>query len=295
MDDGRWTTDHKRRTTVSHLLMGVVLVYVGILILAPVGAIVYGAFSRGVGAFLAALNRPDVAHAFKLTLLLSITAVTMNTVFGVLIAWVLVRHRFRGRGLVNGLVDLPFVVSPVIAGYAILLLFGRQGWFAPLVQVTGIRVAFALPGMLLATLFISLPFVIREVMPVLEAAGTEQEQMAHTLGASGWQTFWRVTLPNIRWGVLYGITLTLARTLGEFGAVLVVSGAVSGLTETATLYIFRALDERQYPSAYAVAVVLGAISFVILIAMEAIKRRLAEERRQGTDTRRWRTALSSGG
>ncbi|MCX7852233.1 MAG: sulfate ABC transporter permease subunit [Caldilineales bacterium] len=276
---------------VSRLLIGAVLLYIGILIVAPVGAIVHGAFSRGLGAFLAALNQPDVFHAFQLTLILSAAAVTLNTVFGVLIAWMLVRHRFRGRGLVNGLVDLPFVVSPVIAGYAILLLFGRQGWFAPFVQVTGIRVAFALPGMLLATLFISLPFVIREVMPVLESVGTEQEQMAHTLGASGWQTFWRVTLPNIRWGVLYGITLTLARTLGEFGAVLVVSGAVSGLTETATLYIFRAMDERQYLSAYAVSVVLGAISFGILMAMEGVKRRLAEERRLGTDNRRRRMAL----
>lgn len=279
------------RTMVSRLLIGAVLLYIGILIVAPVGAIVHGALGRGIGAFLAALNQPDVFHAFQLTLILSAAAVTLNTVFGVLIAWMLVRHRFRGRGLVNGLVDLPFVVSPVIAGYAILLLFGRQGWLAPFVEATGIRVAFALPGMLLATLFISLPFVIREVMPVLESVGTEQEQMAHTLGASGWQTFWRVTLPNIRWGVLYGITLTLARTLGEFGAVLVVSGAVSGLTETATLYIFRAMDERQYLSAYAVSVVLGAISFVILMAMEGIKRRLAEERRQARNNRGRRMAL----
>jgi len=266
------TTDDRRRTMVSGLLISAVLLYVGILIVAPIAAILYGAFERGLGAFLATLSQPDVLHAFGLTIALSAAAVTLNTVFGVLIAWVLVRHRFRGRGLVNGLVDLPFVVSPVIAGYAILLLFGRRGWFAPLVQASGIQVAFALPGMLLATLFVSLPFVIREVMPILEATGTEQEQMAHTLGASGWQTFWRVTLPNIRWGVLYGITLTLARTLGEFGAVLVVSGAVSGLTETATLYIFRAMDERHYVSAYAVSVALGAVSFGILIAMERMKR-----------------------
>lgn len=256
-----------------HLLIAIVLAYLGILIVAPIAAILHGAFERGLGAFLTALSQPDVLHALGLTFALSAAAVALNTVFGVLIAWVLVRPRFRGRSLVNGLVDLPFVVSPVIAGYAILLLFGRRGWFAPLVQASGIQVAFALPGMLLATLFVSLPFVIREVMPVLEAMGTEQEQMAHTLGASGWQTFWRVTLPNIRWGVLYGITLTLARTLGEFGAVLVVSGAVSGLTETATLYIFRAMDERQYVSAYAVSVVLGAVSFVILITMEGMKRR----------------------
>jgi len=255
------------------LLIGIVLGYIGILILAPVAAIIVGAFERGVGAFIAALSQPDVLHAFGLTLALSAVAVVLNTLFGVTIAWVLVRHRFAGRRFVNGLVDLPFVVSPVIAGYMIILLFGRRGWFAPLVQATGIKVVFAVPGMLLATLFVSLPFVIREVMPVLQAIEVEQEQAAHTLGASPWQTFWRVTLPSIRWGVLYGVTLTLARTLGEFGAVFVVSGAVTGLTETATLYIFRAMDERQYVGAYAASVVLAAVSFTILIGMEWLRRR----------------------
>ncbi|MFN8485179.1 MAG: molybdate ABC transporter permease subunit [Anaerolineae bacterium] len=258
---------------VRRLLIGIVLLYMGILILAPLAAILWGAFSRGLAPILATLADPDVLHAFWVTLILCAVALLVNTVFGVITAWVLVRDRFPGRRFVNGLVDLPLVVSPVIAGYMIILLFGRQGWFAPLLGPLGIKVVFALPGMLLATIFVSLPFVIREVMPVLEAVGTEQESAAHTLGASGWQTFWRVTLPSIRWGVLYGVTLSLARTLGEFGAVVVVSGAVSGLTETATIYIFRALDERQYVAAYIVSLVLAGVSFVMLLGMEWFRAR----------------------
>lgn len=262
-----------RRPQGSTLLIGVVLLYMGILVMAPLAAIMVSALGQGLGPFLAALLQPDVLHALWLTLILAAGAVALNTVFGVIIAWVLVRQDFPGRRFVNGLVDLPLVVSPVIAGYMLILLFGRRGWFAPFVQATGVNVIFALPGMLLATVFVSLPFVIREVMPVLEAMGTEQEQAAHTLGASGWQTFWRVTLPGIRWGIMYGVTLTLARALGEFGAILVVSGAVSGLTETATLYIFRAMDERQYVAAYAVSLILGGLSFTILLVMEWLRHR----------------------
>lgn len=266
------------RPRTSSILIGIVLLYIGVLILAPLAAIIFGAFSRGVGPFVSALTHPDALHAFWLTLMLSVSAVVLNTVFGVAIAWVLVRDRFPGRRFVNGLVDLPLVVSPVIAGYMIILLFGRRGWFAPLVAATGIKVVFALPGMLFVTVFVSLPFVIREVMPVLAAMGEDQERAAHTLGASGWQTFWRVALPGIRWGVLYGMTLTLARALGEFGAVLVVSGAVSGLTETTTLYIYRTMDERQYVSAYAASLVLAALSFTILLGMEWFRRRTEGER-----------------
>jgi sulfate transport system permease protein len=189
------------------------------------------------------------------------------------VAWVLVRQDFWGKGFFNALVDLRFVVSPVITGYMILLLFGRRGWFAPLLDLTDVRVAFSLPGMLLVTVFVSLPFVIREVMPVLREIGTEPEQAAHTLGASGWRTFVRVTLPAIRWGLLYGISLTLARALGEFGGVLVAGGAVSGMTETATLYIYRALEERQFIGAYGVALILALVSFIVLLGMEFVRRR----------------------
>lgn len=256
-----------------YLLIALVLTYVGILLLLPLLAIVQGAFAQGVGAFFASLNHPEVWRAFWLSLLLALGAVLLNGFFGLVIAWVLVRQRFRGRAIMNGLIDLPFAVSPVIAGYMVILLFGRSGWFAEWVATTGIRIVFSLPGMFLVTVFVSLPFVIREVMPVLEEIGTDSEQAAFTLGASGWTTFRRVTLPAIQWGILYGLTLTLARALGEFGAVLVVGGSVQGVTETATLFIFRSMEERQYIGAYAASLVLGVVSFIVLIGMETLRRK----------------------
>ncbi len=264
---------HNQNVWVRRILISIALLYLVILVGAPVAAIFQGAFVRGIGAFVDALNRPDVLQAFWLTLVLAAGAVVVNALFGTIVAWVLVRQDFRGKSFFNGIIDLPFVVSPVIAGYMVILLFGRQGWFAPFVEATGFKIAFALPGMLLVTVFVSLPFTIREIMPVLRQIGVESEQAAYTLGASGWQTFWRVTLPGIRWGLLYGVTLTLARALGEFGAVLVVGGAVTGKTETATLYIFRALDERQYVGAYAASVILAVVSFVVLFGMELQRRR----------------------
>ncbi len=268
---------HASPRWVPCLLIGIVLAYIGILIIWPVAAIFQGAFSEGVGAVLDILSQPAVQHAFLLTFELAIIAVVVNGVMGTIVAWVLVRQDFRGKGFLNGIIDLPFVVSPVIAGYMIILLFGRQGWFNGLVEATGFKVAFALPGMLFVTIFVSLPFTIREVMPVLKHIGIEPEQAAHTMGASSWLTFRRVTLPAIRWGLLYGLTLTLARALGEFGAVLVVGGAVIGSTETATLYIYRALDERQYVGAYTASLVLAIISFVVLIGMEMLRQRTEVE------------------
>ncbi|MGH2543297.1 MAG: sulfate ABC transporter permease [Ardenticatenaceae bacterium] len=264
---GRPTFNIQRST-----LIGLVWLYIGLLILWPLTAVFRGAFAEGVGRFLQELSDPTLQRGFWLTLVLAAGAVALNGIFGMIVAWVLVRHDFRGRAFLNGLVDLPFAISPVIAGYMLILLFGRQGWLGPLVKALDVRVVFALPGMLLVTIFVSLPFVIREVMPVLREIGTEAEQAAYTLGASPWQTFWRVTLPGVRWGLAYGLALTLARALGEFGAVLVVGGAIVGNTETTTLWIFRALEERQYLGAYAAAVVLGFLSFVILIGMETWRR-----------------------
>jgi sulfate transport system permease protein len=254
-------------------LIGIVIAYLAVLILLPIGALVQGAFSQGATALVEALSDPNVIQAFWLSIRLAAAAVVINSVFGTIVAWVLVRQDFWGKGFFNALVDLPFVVSPVITGYMILLLFGRRGWFAPLVELSDVKVAFALPGMLLVTVFVSLPFVIREVMPVLREIGTEPEQAAHTLGASGWRTFVRVTMPAIRWGLLYGISLTLARALGEFGGVLVAGGAVSGMTETATLYVYHALEERQYIGAYGVALILALVSFAVLLGMEVLRRR----------------------
>ncbi len=268
---------HNQKSWVPQVLIAIALAYLAILIVWPVVAIFQGAFSRGVGPFIEVLSQSDVLQAFWLTFVLALAAVLVNAVLGTIVAWVLVRQKFTGQSLLNGIIDLPFVVSPVIAGYMIILLFGRQGWFAPWVEATGFKVAFALPGMLLVTIFVSLPFTIRELMPILREVGIEPEQSAYTLGASGWQTFLRVTLPGIRWGLLYGITLTLARALGEFGAVLVVGGAIVRQTETATLYIFRALDERQYIGAYSTAVVLAVVSFVVLIGMEVVRKRTEGE------------------
>ena len=255
------------------LLIGIVAAYMAILILAPIGALLTGAFAQGLGAIVAALGDPDVLGAFWRTLLIGIICVVVHAICGTALAWVLVRQRFPGRRVLNGFIDLPFAVSPVVAGYMLLLLFGRQGLLAPFTDALGIRIAFALPGMIIATLFVTLPFMVRELMPVLEAFGVEQEQAAATLGASGWQTFRLVTFPALRYGFLYGLTLTFARALGEFGAVLVVSGGVQGRTETATVYVFRALDDRQYAGAYSAALVLGLMSLVLVLGAEVLRAR----------------------
>jgi sulfate transport system permease protein len=263
----------RRSTWGRRILIGLVVSYVTILIAAPLIRLVISAFSKGVQPIFAALSEPSVLAAFWLTLLISIITVLVHTGFGTLTAWVIVRHRFPGRNILNGLIDLPFAVSPVVVGYMLLLVFGRGGLLAPLLDALQIKIVFALPGMILATIFVTLPFMVRELIPVLEAFGVQQEQAAATLGASGWQTFWYITLPAIRWGFIYGITLTFARALGEFGAVLVVGGGVQGSTETATLYIYRALDERQYIGAYSAALVLGLFSLILIMGTDFLRRR----------------------
>jgi sulfate transport system permease protein len=263
----------KRPGAVEWALIVVVMLYAALLLLGPLAAIAWGAVSEGLLVLWEQVTSPNALSALKLTLGLSIGATLINTFFGVCVAWVMVRDDFRGKRIINGLVDLPFAVSPVIAGLMVILLFGRNGWLTPLADALGIKVVFALPGMLLATVFISLPFVIREVMPVLAQLGLDQEQAAYTMGATRWQAFRHITLPSIRWGLLYGISLTFARSIGEFGAVLVVSGGVSGLTETSTLFIFRSLDDRNYVAAYSTAAVLAVISFVVLVCMEIFRKR----------------------
>jgi sulfate transport system permease protein len=263
----------QRHRWLRRVIVGVVLVYVGLLILAPIAGLLFGAFADGLGPALATFTDPQVLKAFGLTLRISLIVVLVQAVFGTAVAWMLVRDRFPGKSLINGLIDLPFAMSPVVVGYMLLLLFGRQGLLAPLLGVFDVRVAFAVPGMVLATLFVTLPFMIRELVPVLEAFGVQQEQAAATLGASGWKTFWKVTLPALRWGFIYGITLTLARALGEFGAVLVIGGGIQGRTETATLFIYRALDERQYVEAYSAALALGLFSLLLVIGTELLRRR----------------------
>jgi sulfate/thiosulfate transport system permease protein len=257
---------------LERILIGLVCFYVSLLILAPIGALVFGAFEKGIEAVTQSLTRPQVIAAFVRTLWIGIFVVAVHVAFGTAVAWVMVRHRFFGRGILNALIDMPFAVSPVVVGYMLLLLFGRNGIFAPLLAALGIRVAFALPGMVLATLFVTLPFMVRELVPVLEDFNIQQEKAAATLGANGWQIFWRVTLPALRWGFIYGITLTFARALGEFGAVLVIGGGIQGRTETATLYIYRALDEREYIGAYSAALTLGIFSFLLVMGTDFLRK-----------------------
>jgi sulfate transport system permease protein len=266
-------TDKVRREWPRWLLIALVVGYVGFLIITPIIALIFGALEKGLGASLSSLNQPDIATDFWNTVWISLIVVVVHGVFGPITAWVFVRDRFIGRDLLNALVDMPFAISPVVAGYMLLLLFGRGGLLAPVIDFLGIQVAFALPGMVLATLFVTMPFMIRELIPVLESFDVRQEKASFTLGASGWQTFWRITLPALRWGLIYGITLTFARALGEFGAVLVIGGAIQGRTETATLFIYRALDERQYIAAYSAALLLGLFSLLLVLGSDWLRQK----------------------
>jgi sulfate transport system permease protein len=254
------------------LLTGVVLGWFALLILVPTITLLREALSGGFSPLFAELARPEVAHAFRLTIITTVIATVVNTLFGLSFAIVLVRHDFPGKTLVNGMVDLPFAVSPVVAGLMLLVLYGPNGWIGGLLDKAGFPVAFALPGMVLACLFVTLPFVVREVVPVLQEFGVDQEEVAYTLGAGRWTTFWRVTLPSIRWGIAYGVTLTVARSLGEFGALLVISGNLLGKTQTATLYVHDAVQGYNFRGAYAASLVLAGTSFVLLIGMETLRK-----------------------
>jgi sulfate/thiosulfate transport system permease protein len=253
-------------------LRGVALFYLAALLLIPVLIIFFRTFEDGIGPPLDAITSPEGQHAFYLTLVCVAIAVPLNTVFGVLTAIVLVRHRFPGRGLINSVIDLPFAISPVVIGLALILVYGQDGWFGGALTDAGIQVIFSTPGIVLATIFVSLPFVVREVMPVLQEIGTDQEQAAETLGANWWQTFWRVTLPAIRWGVAYGVVLATARALGEFGAVSVVSGKIAGETETLPLFVEKEFTNFNLAGAYAAAIVLALIAVTVLLAMNRLRK-----------------------
>jgi sulfate/thiosulfate transport system permease protein len=248
--------------------------YLGLLLMVPVMLIFYKAFEDGFVQAWESVTTADALHAFYLTLLIAAIAVPLNTIFGIACAIVLVRHNFRGKAILNAVIDLPFAVSPVVIGLSLVLVYGSvDGWFGPWLADQGIRVIFSVPGMVLATIFVSLPFVVREVVPVLQEIGDEQEEAASTLGASGWQTFWRITLPSIRWGVTYGVVLATARALGEFGAVAVVSGKITGSTQTATLLVEEYYEHFNVAGAYAAALVLAVLALLTLFAMNFIQRR----------------------
>jgi sulfate/thiosulfate transport system permease protein len=241
--------------------------YLAVILLAPLALVLYRTFEHGWSPFWHAITTPEAVHALKLTLELAVVAVPLNTIFGVLCAIAIVRHRLPAMGLVNALVDLPLALSPVVVGLALFLLYGRGGWLGAL----PFQVLFAFPGMLLATIFVSLPFVVREVVPVLREIGTDQEEAASTLGASPFTTFRRITLPAIRWAVGYGVVLTTARALGEFGAVSVVSGRIAGRTETLTLRVEAAYENFDTSGAYAISVLLAALAVVTLLLMTLMR------------------------
>jgi sulfate transport system permease protein len=254
-------------------LRATALGYLALLLLVPVGMVFVKAFGGGVEAAWASVTTPQAQHAFFLTVVVVAIAVPANTVFGLLTAWLLVRKRFPGRRLLDAIVDLPFAVSPVVVGLALILVWGQDGWLGGPLADLGFQVIFSLPGMVLATIFVSLPFVVREVVPVLREAGTDQEEAASTLGASGWQSFWRITLPTIRWGLAYGVILTTARALGEFGAVSIVSGKIAGRTETLTLHVEERFQAFDVAGAYAAGVVLALLAISVLLVMTLVQRR----------------------
>jgi sulfate transport system permease protein len=262
-----------RRRRVRGLILTAVVGYVALLLLLPLIGIVVTALDPGLGIISETLSKPEVRHAFFLTAQITVITVIVTSVFGLIVAWVLVRQRFVGRSFMNALVDLPFALSPVTVGLACVLLFGLNGWFDEWFAARGIQIIFALPSMVLVTIFICVPFTIREIVPVLEEIGLDEEDASRTLGASLWQTFFRVTFPNIRWALLYGIALTTARAIGEIGAVLIVSGLIKGKTETATISIFTAIEERQTAEAYVVALVLALVSVALLVVIEGLRRR----------------------
>jgi sulfate transport system permease protein len=249
--------------------------YLALLLLAPLVLIFFKTFEDGLAPPIDAITSPEGLHALKLTLIMVAIAVPINTVFGVGCALLLVRHKWKGNAIIDAVINLPFAISPVVIGLSLFLLYGADGWFGPSLSDAGVKILFSVPGMVIASIFVSLPFVVRETVPVLQEIGTDQEQAASTLGANAWQTFWRITLPAIRWGVAYGIVLTTARVLGEFGAVSIVSGQISGQTETLPLFVEKQFFNFNTAGAYGASLVLALLALATLLAMNLLKRKEA--------------------
>jgi sulfate transport system permease protein len=264
-------------TIVRRLLIGAALGYFALLVLTPLVAVFYEAFKKGFEFYLASLGEPDALAAIRLTLAVALVAVPLNLVFGVAAAWAIAKFEFRGKSVLVSLIDLPFAVSPVIAGLIYVLMFGLQGWLGPWLAAHGIKIIFALPGLALATIFVTVPFVARELIPLMESQGKDEEEAALVLGASGWQTFWRVTLPNIKWGLVYGAILCNARAMGEFGAVSVVSGHIRGETNTMPLQVEILYNEYNFVAAFAVASLLALLALVTLVIKTVVEARTRQE------------------
>jgi sulfate/thiosulfate transport system permease protein len=249
---------------VKALLISLALLYLAVVLLLPLGLVFFEAFREGVPAWIAAVAEPDARSAIRLTLIVAAIAVPLNVVFGIAASWAITKHDFRGKPILITLIDLPFSVSPVVSGLIYVLIFGAQGWFGPWLQERGIEIVFAVPGIVLATVFVTFPFVARELIPLMASQGKAEEEAALSLGASGWQTLWHVTLPNIRWGLLYGVLLCNARAMGEFGAVSVVSGHIRGETNTMPLHVEVLYNEYNFVAAFAVASLLALLALLTL-------------------------------
>ena len=259
---------------VRRLLIGLALGFMTLFLFIPLATVFYEAFKKGVQVYLASITDPDALDAIKLTLIATGISVPLNLVFGVAAAWCVAKFDFRGKNLLLTLIDLPFSVSPVIAGLIYVLVFGLQGWWGEWLRDHDLKIIFAVPGIVLATVFVTFPFIARELIPLMQAQGIEQEEAARVLGANGWQLFRRVTLPNIKWALLYGVILCNARAMGEFGAVSVVSGHVRGQTNTMPLHIEIAYNEYQFAAAFAVASLLAGLALVTLVAKYVVEQRL---------------------
>jgi len=283
MNSMRTTASSNRGTSESPwvrvVLIGLALGFLFLFLLLPLAAVFTEAFRKGWEGYVSALSEPDAWSAIRLTLLIAAIAVPLNLVFGVAAAWAVAKYEFRGKAFLTTLIDLPFSVSPVVAGLIYVLVFGAQGWFGPWLAEHDIKIVFAVPGILLATLFVTFPFIARELIPLMQAQGNEEEQAAIVLGANGWQTFWRVTLPNIKWGLIYGVILCNARAMGEFGAVSVVSGHIRGQTNTMPLHVEILYNEYQSVAAFAVASLLALLALVTLAIKSAVEWRHERELR----------------
>lgn len=269
---------------VRRLLIGVALVFLSLFLFVPLVTVFFEAFKKGWDVYVAAITDPDAVSAIWLTLTAAVIAVPLNLVFGVSAAWAIAKFDFRGKSVLLTLIDLPFSVSPVIAGLIYVLVFGLQGWFGEWLMARDLKVIFAVPGIVLATIFVTFPFVARELIPLMQAQGQEQEEAARVLGASGWQTFWKVTLPNVKWGLLYGVILCNARAMGEFGAVSVVSGHIRGQTNTLPLHIEILYNEYQFAASFAVASLLASLALVTLVLKYIVERRVQQQLAQAQAT-----------
>ncbi len=264
---------------VRRSLIAVALLFLSFFLFVPLVAVFYEAFKKGVDVYLAALVDPDALLAIRLTVIAAAVSVPLNLVFGVAAAWCIAKFDFHGKNVLLTLIDLPFSVSPVIAGLIYVLIFGLQGWFGESLRDHDVKVIFALPGIVLATVFVTFPFVARELIPLMQAQGPEQEEAARVLGASGWQMFWRVTLPNVKWALLYGVILCNARAMGEFGAVSVVSGHIRGQTNTMPLHIEILYNEYQFAAAFAVASLLAGLALVTLVLKYLVEQRVKHQKK----------------